>query len=116
MNKNKIFQEIEPVIKSRVVHLDLKGTPPTFERLMKLLEYFASAKYTAILVEFEDMFPWTVDMRFRCSTCYSEEQIRMLNSKVSELGLEIIPLVQTLGHMETFLKWPEYGHLRNTIF
>ncbi|MHB1155916.1 MAG: hypothetical protein ACYC26_03650 [Phycisphaerales bacterium] len=54
----------------RGVHLDLKGVPPTFERLLSLLDVFAAARYNVLLVEWEDSFPWTVDLRFRSETAY----------------------------------------------
>lgn len=95
------------------IHLDLKGLPPTFDRLLQLLPVFRLAGYNAILVEWEDMFPWTVDLRFRCETAYTVGQVRQFYAGAQEHGLQIIPLVQCLGHMETFLRpAPDYVPLR----
>lgn len=96
----------------RCVHLDLKGVPPTDARLVRLLEIFAAAGYNAVLAEWEDTFPWTVDERFRSETAYSPETIRKFVSAAGRLGIEIIPLVQCLGHMETPLRLPEYAPMR----
>jgi len=38
-----LFESKKPVIEKRCVHLDLKGAPPTPERLIKLLMVFAGA-------------------------------------------------------------------------
>lgn len=96
----------------RAAHLDLKGTPPTFERLLKLLDLFVAGGYNALLVEWEDMFPWKIDLQFRCETAYTPEQVMQFHAQAKAKGLEIIPLVQCIGHMETFLNWPQYEHLR----
>ena len=47
----------------RVVHLDLKGAPPKLTYLKNLFPLFASAGATAILIEYEDMFPFKGDIR-----------------------------------------------------
>jgi hexosaminidase len=96
----------------RVMHLDLKGLPPTAPRLLSLLELCQRLGYNAILVEWEDMFPWTVDERFRCETAYTADQVRAFVHRARELAVELIPLVQCLGHMETPLRLAEYAHLR----
>jgi len=40
---DKLFTSDKPVVGQRCVHLDLKGAPPTPERLIKLLMVFAGA-------------------------------------------------------------------------
>ncbi|MCC7145988.1 MAG: family 20 glycosylhydrolase [Phycisphaeraceae bacterium] len=102
----------KPAVPLRGVHLDLKGVPPTFERLLALLKVIAAAGYNALLVEWEDMFPWTVDQRFRCETAYAPAQVQTFCARAKELGLEVVSLVQCLGHLETPLSLPEYAHLR----
>jgi hexosaminidase len=107
-----LFKASQPIIEHRSIHLDLKGVPPTPERLLSLLDVFAAMRFNSVLVEWEDMFPWTCDPRFRCATAYTPEQVRAFLNKAQELGIEVIPLVQSLGHMETPLKFPEYAHMR----
>jgi hexosaminidase len=107
-----LFASDKPVVGIRCVHLDLKGTPPTPERLIKLLKVFVAARYNSVLVEWEDSFPWTVDARFRSETAYSPVVVRKFAKAADDLGMELIPLVQCLGHMETPLRLDDYGHLR----
>jgi hexosaminidase len=94
------------------LHLDLKGLPPTEARLLSLLKLIAAAGYNALLVEWEDAFPWNVNPEFRSETAYSTEFVSGFHRAAHELGLEIIPLVQCLGHMETPLRLPQYARLR----
>jgi hexosaminidase len=116
MALKNFFRAKKPVIKIRCVHFDLKGTPPTPQRLLRLLHVFAAARYNAVLVEWEDTFPWTVDRRFRSETAYSPETVKKFVKTAEELGMEIIPLVQCLGHMETPLRLPEYARLREVPY
>ncbi|MCC7409477.1 MAG: family 20 glycosylhydrolase [Phycisphaeraceae bacterium] len=109
---DELFACSTPLVPIRGVHLDLKGVPPTFERMLDLLGLIAAARHNAVLIEWEDMFPWTVDLRFRCETAYSSEQVTAIHARARELGIEVIPLVQSLGHVETPLSLPEYAHLR----
>lgn len=112
MKSDSLFRNDRPVITKRGVHLDLKGLPPTPERLMELLNVFAAARYNVVLVEWEDMFPWKVDERFRGPTAYGPDDVHRFLRLAGELDIEIVPLVQCLGHMETPLSVPGYENLR----
>jgi hexosaminidase len=101
-----------PVIPIRGVHLDLKGLPPTRPRLLELLALFAAARFNCLLVEWEDAFPWTCDARFRSETAYTLDDVDAFHHRARELGLAVIPLVQSLGHMETPLRIDDYAPLR----
>src|SRR5438270_5357355 len=96
----------------RGIHLDLKGLPPTPRRLLQLLDLIAAAKFNCILVEWEDSFPWTIDPRFRSETAYTPDVVERFYCRARQLKLQIIPLVQSLGHMEMPLRLPEYAPLR----
>jgi len=109
---DSLFSRERPVVETRALHLDLKGVPPTPKRLIELLRVIAAARYNAVLVEWEDMFPWTADQRFRCETAYTPEQVREFVAAAGELGVEIISLVQCLGHMETPLSVRGYEKMR----
>ena len=111
-SKCPLCQATKHLVPVRAVHLDLKGLPPTPDRLISLLRVFHAAGYNAILVEWEDSFPWSVDARFRSPTAYSSEEIEHFCAEAKSLGIEIIPLVQCLGHMETPLREVGYEHLR----
>ncbi len=112
MSLAELFRARQPAVAIRGVHLDLKGTPPTADRLLRLLEVFAAARYNAVLVEWEDTFPWSVDERFRCETAYTPGEVERFHAAAEKLGIEVIPLVQCLGHMETPLSVPGYERLR----
>ncbi len=95
----------------RAIHIDLKGMPPKMERLLQLLELYAASSYNAVLVEWEDMFPWQEPL-LRSPYAYSKEEINAFAEKAANCRMEIIPLVQSCGHMENLLKHGKYRHLR----
>ena len=109
---DRLFTSARPVVAKRGVHMYLAGLPPTPDRFVQLLKLFAAARYTVVMVEWDDSFPWTVDPRFRSPTAYTPDDIRRFQQTADSLGLELIPLVQCLGHMETPLGVPGYEALR----
>ncbi|MFT3789125.1 MAG: family 20 glycosylhydrolase [Tepidisphaeraceae bacterium] len=96
----------------RGVHFDLKGMPPTFERLLGWIDLCASLGFQFVLMEWEDAFPWTLDAGLRCETAYSADQVQAIHEHCRERGLQVIPLVQSLGHMETPLSLDRFASLR----
>ena len=60
-NKTKIELLTEHVYvpPRRLIHLDMKGAPPSIEYLKNVLALTASLGATGVLMEWEDMFPWS---------------------------------------------------------
>ncbi|CAH2059400.1 unnamed protein product, partial [Iphiclides podalirius] len=101
-----------------VVHIDLKGAPPKLEYLTSLLPLFKDVGANALLLEYEDMFPYKGDIANLSSKyCYKEQELKEFIKFATNEGLEIIPLIQTFGHLEHALKLAEFKHLREiTIY
>lgn len=97
----------------RVVHFDLKGAPPKIPALMQLIPWLARQGATAVLLEYEDMFPWHGRLgQIAAKNHYTRKQIASLVATCRNHGLEVIPLVQTFGHLEFALKHERWSHLR----
>ncbi|WKY09603.1 hypothetical protein Q1695_002174 [Nippostrongylus brasiliensis] len=102
-----------PFYEHIIVHFDLKGAPPKFQYFLDLLRLVAKAGATGILLEWEDMFPWSGELEIARSThAYTEQEVRVILQKATQLGLEVIPLVQTFGHMEWVLKYEKFREYR----
>ena len=43
----------------RLVHFDLKGAPPSIDYMKKVVTLSKKLGATGVLIEYEDMFPWT---------------------------------------------------------
>lgn len=112
-----LYSSSYPVVSSehqRIVHLDLKGAPPKMSYLMELLPKLKLWGATGLLVEYEDIFPYEDDLQVlqKPVESYSKSDIRELQKAASELSLDYIPLVQTIGHLEFVLKHQQFAHLR----
>ena len=99
--------------KHRVVHFDLKGAPPLMTMLKTLIPWLATHGATAILLEYEDVFPLHGTLSSAAAiNHYTPSQIQELLDLCEQHKIEVIPLVQTLGHLEFVLKLPKFSHLR----
>ena len=97
----------------RVVHLDFKGAPPLMPYLKSILPLLKEAGATALLVEYEDMFPyWGRLKNISAKNAYTIEEIRNLQKWAKKFGMMVIPLVQTFGHLEHALKLADFYDLR----
>ncbi|XP_041829252.1 hexosaminidase D [Melanotaenia boesemani] len=99
----------------KLVHLDLKGAPPRVEYLHKLIELFSQLGVDGLLMEYEDMFPYKGELQLLQATeqpAYSREEVLSMQEFARSKGMEVIPLVQTFGHMEFVLKHRLMWHLR----
>ncbi|KAJ0060711.1 hypothetical protein NL108_017739 [Boleophthalmus pectinirostris] len=99
----------------KLVHLDLKGAPPRIDYLLKLIELFAKLGANGLLVEYEDMFPYEGELKVLQATAqsaYSKEEVMSIQKTAKANGLEVIPLIQTFGHMEFVLKHDCLRHMR----
>ncbi|XP_059005589.1 hexosaminidase D isoform X4 [Mustela lutreola] len=99
--------------KMRLVHLDLKGAPPKVSYLSEVFPLFHALGANGLLLEYEDMFPYDGRLRLlRAKHAYSPPEIKEILHLATLNKLEVIPLVQTFGHMEFVLKHEALAHLR----
>ncbi|XP_067403765.1 hexosaminidase D isoform X2 [Emydura macquarii macquarii] len=96
-----------------LVHLDLKGAPPKVSYLAQIFPLFRTLGANGLLIEYEDMFPYEGELKpLRAEHAYSASEIKEILNLAKLHELEVIPLVQTFGHMEFVLKHQEFSHLR----
>ncbi|NWQ92833.1 HEXDC Hexosaminidase, partial [Burhinus bistriatus] len=97
----------------RLVHLDLKGAAPRVSYLEQVFPLVSQLGANGILIEYEDMFPFKGELEILKSPyAYSEEDIERIQQLAELHKLEVVPLVQTFGHVEFILKHEKYQHLR----
>ncbi|XP_065503823.1 hexosaminidase D isoform X2 [Caloenas nicobarica] len=97
----------------RLVHLDMKGAPPRAAYLAEVLPLLRALGGSGLLLEYEDTFPYAGPLEpLRAPHAYSPAELRAVLGQARALGLELVPLVQTFGHMEFVLKHKDFAHLR----
>jgi len=109
-NNNKAKKYIPDL---RLVHFDLKGAPPKISILKHIIRTSKEAGANGVLLEYEDMFPfdWPIS-EISAKNHYTKDEIMEIISLCRELDLELIPLVQTFGHMEFALKLSKFRSFR----
>lgn len=99
--------------RSRMVHLDFKGLPLTPQSLCARFQTLRDAGATALLLEWEDMLPFSGELADCASPhAYSAAEVAQVVQRAEAMGLEVVPLVQTLGHLEFALKHARRAALR----
>ncbi|XP_068155370.1 hexosaminidase D [Drosophila tropicalis] len=97
----------------RFIHLDLKGAPPKLSFLKQLLPILRTLGATGLLIEYEDMFPFSGALEaLAARNAYKEEELKDFLESAAMHGLSVMPLVQTFGHLEYVLKLAGFEHLR----
>ncbi|KAM5135395.1 hexosaminidase D [Mantella aurantiaca] len=96
-----------------LVHLDLKGAPPKVSYLAEVLPLLSCLGANGLLIEYEDTFPYYGELLpLRAAHAYSPQEIREILRLAQLHHFEVIPLIQTFGHMEFVLKHKDFSHLR----
>lgn len=72
---------------------------------------------SGLLVEYEDMFPYSGLLKnLTAKNHYTPSEIKRLLDAADRNKLNVIPLVQTFGHLGLALKLPDYMALRSELF
>lgn len=101
-----------PELEMRAVHVDMKYFTPQFDWLIKWLEQLSSWKINTVIMEYEDRFPFRKAEGIAHHTAWTPDQVKQFVARAGELGIDVIPLVQTLGHLAYVLVHERYAHLR----
>lgn len=96
----------------RGFHLDLRVQVMTPPALHALAGELAAAGLNTLVVEWEASFPYARHATISHARAYRPEEVRAFLAHCERLGLEVIPLQQTLGHLEHVLRHPRYASLR----
>jgi hypothetical protein len=101
-----------PDLRWRVYHLDLKGTRRTLANLKAILPSLAEAKVNAVLAEYEDYVRLDRHPSLAVPQALSKAEVREWVTAAQDYNVTVIPLVQTLGHLQYVLRQPKYAHLQ----
>lgn len=85
---------------------------PNYEALLTHIDELAALKYNGVLLELESMFPYRRHPDVTCKIAFTRQQIRTIRERLSGHGMEIVPLVQCLGHAYNVLIHERYAGYR----
>ena len=85
------------------------------ETVKKYVDYLSAFGYNMLQLYTEDTYevngePYFGNLRGR----YKKEEIKEIDAYCKEKGVELIPCIQTLAHLQTIFKWFEYRPINDT--
>jgi hypothetical protein len=95
-----------------VFHIDLNSVALKEDYIRKWLKNAADMGYNAILWEVEGKIKWSTCPECVNPDAFSKEQFKKILSYSRSLGLEPVPLLQTIGHAEYVLRNKKYFSYR----
>lgn len=99
----------------RGVHMDLKAYTLSFDMMCETARKMAALGYNTILLEYQDKFPFEGELSDIPEVdALTADQIREFDALCASLGLDIIPVVQCVGHMHYVLRREKYTHLADS--
>ncbi len=101
IKENPLFNTNGAMFDMSKIVMNVKTTKNTLKK-MALMGLNCCMLYTEDTYEVPE-YPYFGHLRGR----YTKEELKELDKYALELGIELIPCIQTLGHLATFLKWRE---------
>lgn len=95
-----------------IFHFDSNFVQRTIPAAKAILKEVSALGYNAVLWELEDQVRWETCPECAQADSWSKEEFEELLAYSRGLGLEPIPLLQTVGHGEYVMKHPAYRHFR----
>lgn len=85
------------------------------DAVKKYADYMALMGLNQLYLYLEDTYeiegyPYFGYMRGR----YTKEELKEIDEYCDSIGVEVVPHIQTLGHMEKYLRWREADNVRDT--
>jgi hypothetical protein len=84
----------------------------TYEALVERVHQLAHYRVNTLLLELESVFPFRRHPEISAPFAFSREQVAALAGECRRCGVEVIPMVQCLGHAYNVLRHAAYAHLR----
>ena len=101
-----------PDLTYRAIHYDTKHHQDTYEYVEALIRTLVRYKVNTLVWEWEDKFAYERHPEIGAPGAFTKEQMQALTAFGRQRHLQIVPLVQGLGHVSYLLKHPQHTHLR----
>lgn len=101
-----------PDISWRAVHYDTKHFQEKKEYVKEFIRTLASYKINMLIWEWEDKFAYKSHPEIGAPGAFTMEEMQELTRYAHDYHIQIVPLVQGLGHASYILKHQQNKHLR----
>ena len=101
-----------PDIQKRAAHYDTKHHQDKKSYVKSFIKDLARYKINILVWEWEDKFAYPSHPEIGAPGAFTMEEMQALTRYAQQYHIQIVPLVQGLGHVSFILKWSKYEHLR----
>ena len=101
-----------PDIPERAVHYDTKHFQENQDYVENFIRTLSRYKVNMLIWEWEDKFEYPSHPVIGAPGAFTMQQMQALTRLARQYHIQIVPLVQGLGHVSFILKHPEFKHLR----
>lgn len=101
-----------PDVKIRAVHYDTKHHQDKGSYVKDFIKDLATYKINMMVWEWEDKLAYRSHPEIGAPGAFTIEEMQEFTRYAREYHIELVPLVQGLGHVSFILKWPKYKDLR----
>ena len=92
-----------------------RGRVLKIDYLEKRFKRMSEMGYNAVMLYCEDVFRLDGEAKFGyMKGRYSKADVKRIKELADKYGLRMVPCIETLGHLETVLKWSDYADIKNT--
>lgn len=96
----------------RGFHVDLRVEIMTIEALKNLASTLALMGINTLILEYTASYPYEKHAVISGPYAYRRDEIEALVSYCKGLGIQVIPLLENLGHVQYILRHEQYANLR----
>jgi N-acetyl-beta-hexosaminidase len=85
---------------------------PNAEAALRAIQELAHLKMNTLVIELEAMFPYRRHPSIAAKNAFTPGQVEQIRRACEEAHVQIVPLIQSIGHAYAVLRHAEYAHLR----
>jgi hexosaminidase len=106
--------QFQPVNNFRIkaFHIDLRIQVMKLPALMELAHHLHDEGINTIIMEWEASYPYSNESIISNELAYTRAEVKIFIDYCTRLGIDVIPLQQTFGHVEYILRHYKYAGLR----
>jgi hypothetical protein len=101
-----------PDIPERAIHYDTKHHQDNAEYVKSFIKDLSKYKVNMLVWEWEDKFAYPSHPEIGAPGAFTMKEMQDFTKYAKQYHIQIVPLVQGLGHVSFILKWPQYKSLR----
>ncbi len=97
------------------LQIDIARQKESVEYIKSYIDFAKSSGYNTLIVYLENAVRTEDTAFFKEEESYSPEEISLFVDYAEERGMDVIPAFENLGHLEQFMKYPQFADISECI-